>query len=245
MALPELAGWRADSVRVTFIANSQVVAAGKNWWRAATGEEPEVITTKPQAAEHTESGPFLDGRLEMKASFNRIDWIYSPIITPGPTVPTIGEAEVVLRALDAPLARWLAIDETAYVRLALGPTVVREVADIAESNLAIHAYAPFLQVDAGAARDVLFQVNFPVASGVIEGLNINRVSKFMSATAQLINVVVGQPLPTIVTSYYCRAEFDINTAAEHTEVLPVPLRALLLRELTDCALGILRSGVQP
>lgn len=245
MALPELAGWRADSVRVTFIANSQVGAAGKNWWRAATGEEPEVVTTKPQLAEHTESGPFLDGRLEMKASFNRVDWIYSPIIAPGPAVPTIGEAEAVVRALEAPLARWLEIDDTAYVRLALAPTALRAAEDIAESNRAIQAYVPFLQVDVGAARDVLLQVNFPVSSDTIEGLIINRVSKFMSATAQLINVIVGQPVPTIITSYFCRAEFDINTAAERTEALPAAVRARLLQELVDSALGILRSGVQP
>lgn len=246
MALPELTGWRSDSVRVTFIANSQLIAAEKNWWRAATGADPEVVAKKPQAAEHTESGQFMDGRLEMKVAFNRVDWVYSPIFVPGPTVPTLGEAEVVLRVLEEPLTRWLQLDDMVpFVRIAYAPSAVREVADIPESNQAVHAYVAFLNVDATTARDVFLQVNFPFTSSVVEGLAINRLSKFMSATAQLINVTPGQPMPTLLTKYFCRAEFDINTAAEHVEMLSTDHSSQLLRELIDSAINILRDGVQP
>lgn len=245
MALPELAGWKTESLRVTFFANEPVTGAGRNWWQAATGSAPETVVSKPSASEHSESGPFGSGLLEMKVAFNRVDWIYTPVISPEPAIPSLGDAAEVLDSLNAPLTSWLAFDETPYVRLAFGPTMHHQVSDIADGNRAVLAYLPFLQIEPVTARDVFSQINFPCNSATVDGLLINRLNKFMCSTAQVINMNRGQAIPMIQTLYYCRCELDFNTDAELAVPIPVDRRVDVMHELAAACREMMSAGVRP
>jgi len=243
MALPEIAGWLMESLRVTFIAGGPVVGVNKNWWRILTGAEPETVTTRSAVAEHSESGPYGEGRLEMKVTFNRVDWMYTPVPVPGPTVPAIGAADEMLHALEGPIAQWLAAAETPFVRLAYGPTMLRKVDNIVEANKVAQAYLPFLQFDAAVARDVFNQINFPIQSAAVDGLTLNRVSKVMSAVAQVININVGQPVPKIETTTYSRVELDFSSQTDRSEPLSVENQTALLSEMIGQGRAFLEKGV--
>lgn len=245
MALPELAGWQMELLRFSFIANEPVTAAGKNWWQTATGSAPETVVSKPNASEHSESGPFGSGQLEMKVAFNRVDWLYTPQISPGPGAPSLGDITDILESLHTPLTNWLAVDETPYVRLAFGPTMHLQVSDIADANRAVLAYLPFLQINPETARDVFSQINFPCNSATVEGLVINRLNRFMCMTAQMINITPGQAIPIIKTLYFCRTELDFNTDAERTEPIPASRRVDVMRELAVASREMMGGGVRP
>ena len=244
MALPELAGWKTESLRVSFIANEPVTAAGKNWWQAATGSPPEMVATKPNTSEHSESGVFRDGRLEMRVSFNRVDWLYTPIMSPGSTEPFLGLAADTLGSLHDLLNNWLGIDKTPYVRIAFGPTMLYPVGDIVEGNRVIMAYLPFIQADPEKLFDAFFQVNYKGRSIIVNDLVINRLNKFMSVAVQVLNIV-GQSIPIIQTSYYCRTELDFSTDAERVQPIPSEQRFDLVGELAAACREMISNGVRP
>ncbi|CAG4906394.1 hypothetical protein [Paraburkholderia saeva] len=245
MALPELAGWRAEAVRATFIANAPVTANGKGWWQAFTGTAPDTVLSKPNAAEHSESGPFGVGRLEMKVAFNRVDWVYMPIAEPGPSVPSLGEAQEIMPALNEALAAWLASDDTPFVRTAYGAGLLYPASDVIEGNRAMLAYLPFISMNPELGRDLFFQTNFPRPSSVLDGGVVNRISKLMSATAQVINIGGSGPVPTIQSHYFARVELDLSTTADRTETIPVDKRSTAFNELVTSAIEMMTHGVQP
>lgn len=245
MALPELTGWEAESVRMTCMASVPITASGKNWWQAFTGSAPEAVVSKPGAAMHSESGPFGAGRLEMKVTFNRVDWLYTPIIEPGPAIPSLGTAEEFLASMSEPLGRWLSSSgDVPFVRIASGATLLRPVPDIAGGNLAVLAYLPFVQLNAEVARDIFFQTNFPRQSKVVDGITLNRISRFMSAAAQVINIQSGSPIPTVDTQYLCRVELDFSTNADRQEPIPTASRSALYEELVASVREMMTLGVQ-
>lgn len=245
MALPELAGWQAESLRVTFIANEPVAAAGKNWWQAATGSPPDTIVSKQNISEHSESGAFGNGQLEMKVMFNRVDWLYTPTASPGDALSTLGCAKDVFDALKAPMAAWLHVSDTPYVRIAYCPTVLRPVEDLVGGYRMVASYLPFLQIDPEVAKDVFFQINFPCKSNILDEMTINRLNRFMCATAQIINMGPGQLVPLIQTQHYCRAELDFNTDAERSTPIPSDICVDLISELVDFCREVMNNGVHP
>src|SRR5262249_28880871 len=49
MALPELAGWKLESMRASFIASTPIVARDLNWWQTLTNHAPEAVVSQPNA----------------------------------------------------------------------------------------------------------------------------------------------------------------------------------------------------
>lgn len=244
MELPSIAGWDTEMVRMTFFANEPFSAEGKNWWQLVTGSSPETVVSKPVASEHSESGPFGQGLLEMKASFNRVDWLYMPTFNPGVGRPSLGSARETLGELVDRLSSWMDSNPASWVRLAFGAVTLLKVDTTADANDVILQYMPFLQFDPEKARDVFIQINYPVDSEVVGELKVNKLSKFMAATAQFVNIGLGAMVPTFKVENFCRAEFDINTSGERSLALPGECVKPLAKELLDCCVEVLSSGVR-
>ncbi|WP_157642801.1 hypothetical protein [Burkholderia ubonensis] len=246
MALPELAGWQLESMRASFFANTPIVARDLNWWQALTNHTPEAVVSQPNAGVHSESGEFGAGRLEMKVTFNRVDWLYTPITTPGPNVPSLGSAEELISSFTEPLSTWLASSsEVAFQRIAFGPALLRQVANVVEGNRAVLAYMPHGGVDPELARDLFFQVNYPRRSNSFDEVTINRLSKFMCATIQYIKIDIGSPLPSFDSLFFCRSELDFNTTADRQQPIPPEKRAGIYEEMVACAIEMISTGVRP
>lgn len=244
MELPSIAGWDAEMVRMTFFANEPISAAGKNWWQLVTGSAPETVVSRSAASEHSESGPFGRGVLEMKVSFNRVDWLYVPIANPGKGHPSLGAASEVLSEIIGPLSSWMDSPQASWTRVAFGAVTVFGVDDAADANNIILKYLSFLKVDPAQARDIFMQINFPVDSKVVDGLRVNKLSKFMAAAAQVVNLGPGAIIPMVKVENFCRAEFDINTSGERSEILTGECIKPLSQELVSYCLEMLSSGVR-
>ncbi|MED5597188.1 hypothetical protein [Janthinobacterium sp. P210006] len=245
MALPEITGWQTESLRVTLIANEPVMAAGKNWFKNATGIDPHQVTHKPSTAEYSESAPFLKGQLELRVSFNRVDWLYTTEEPHGPVLPTLGDASEVLTSLIEPIEKWLNNDDTLFVRAAVGPVFFYAVDKPSQGTQTLLAYLPFLHIDPEAAREVFMQINFPSVSKKVEGLELNRLCKFRTIGVQIINVAPGNSFPSMAPRFFCRAELDFSTDGMRTIPLPAANRMDLVNELHVACREILNVGVGP
>ncbi len=247
MALPGIAGWKTELVRVTLFANEPVSAIGKNWWQAATGVAPESVLTKPQASEHTESGPMPNGEgvLEVKVSFNRVDWLHYS--TPNMEVepPTLGEASASLNSLTSFISNWLDSDSTPWIRIAYGAVCQRKAENFISANECLISYCPQLKFDPNQARDLALQVNFPRRSQTSADLEVNRICKLMTSVAQFITFNPGAIAPSISNQHFSRIELDINTPGEQTNIISRTASKELLNEFINQSLDILDSGLKP
>jgi hypothetical protein len=87
---------------------------------------------------------------------------------------------------------------------------------------------PFIELDTEGISDFLYQINRPRDTTTqIEGLQINRLSKWNVATFRQVNFIVGQT--SVRTSrrsevFACRLELDMNTHQDFSgELLPEQL----------------------
>lgn len=244
MALPSLTGWKSEAIRITFFASEPVNAQGKNWWSIATGTSPESIASKPNSAEYSEGGP-IDGKyfLEMKVTFNRIDWILLPIMAPDSTPPSLGETESALPLLIPFVQKWLESITEKWVRIAYGHTGLFQTENIPSANKAISDYLPEFSIPPENARDVIIQLNYPRQCKTFKELVVNRIIKIMSVTAHFFTVG-NTPFPEFKELTFLRMELDLSTNAERNTEIPREHFPEILSEMQNSCKEIFEAGMK-
>ncbi|KUY80639.1 hypothetical protein [Burkholderia sp. RF4-BP95] len=246
MALPDIGAWEVQSLRASFISQ-QPVGKAEDWWQIAVGVAPEQVTSKPNVLEHSETGAFGPGRLDMRIAFNRADWIYSAVDAGGPKLPILGGAADFLSALRKPVKTWLEAkgNEVPWVRVAFGAVLLMPVDSIKDGNAAIGDYLPILNSKESNVKDLFVQVNYPRESKNLDGSVVNRLIKLSTLSLQLINITPVGPVPSISDSMYCRAELDFSTPVDHANPLPADKIVGIFDELIDSAEAMVKEGVRP
>ncbi len=101
-------------------------------------------------------------------------------------------------------------------------------------------------IDPDGSSDLFYQINRPRPSATpIEGLRINRLTKWSVQIAQRLTVTLGPDgvvARTIGEEQACRLELDINTAPTFSGMLPVEHLEQLLREMIDLGREIAQQG---
>ncbi|MBU9309858.1 hypothetical protein [Burkholderia multivorans] len=246
MALPDIGAWEVQLLRASFISQ-QPVGKAEDWWQTAVGVAPEQVTSKPNVLEHSETGAFGPGRLDMRIAFNRADWIYSAVDAGSPKVPVLGGAADFLSALRNPVKTWLEAKgrEVPWVRVAFGAVLLMPVETIKDGNAAIGDYLPIFNAKESDVKDLFLQVNYPRDSKNLEDNVINRLIKLSTLSLQLINITPAGPVPSVSDFIYCRAELDFSTPVEHTSRIPVDKIVGIFDELSDSAEAMMKEGVGP
>lgn len=243
MALPELKQWKTESVRATFISHEPISADASAWWKAFTGEEPDTIISKPNSGMQSVSGPFGTGNLEMRITFNRVDWLHTPVMTPIQSIPYLGEAEGAFSFFSSSLERW--INETKSIpfsRIAYSPVFSIPVNNINDGNTIINNYFNSTKINTHGIQDLFIQMNIPKKLSVCEDLIFNRIGKFMSGTAQVMTFGTDSPIPVIKEQFFCRTELDFNTDASRQAVIPSKERFLILEEMAHSTTNLISTG---
>lgn len=242
MALPEINAWGVETFRFTFFfTEPQIGLLG--WWKSVTGVDPEQVLSRPQMGEHSESGAFLDGQLELKSAFNRVDWTFTyPFAGLPDAVPTKSMSQLRDDLIPA-IGKWLINQSSKITRVAFGAIGLHPVRSIGEGNVLLGEYLPFIELDAGRARDLLIQINLPEKNDVLEGVDCNVISKWGVLTGQFMQMALGG-LPAMVTNHMVRAELDLSTPVDRSNIIPSYVALDLVSHFVNTSCRVLQEGVR-
>lgn len=244
MALPAFSDWRVETLRATFFFDDHQDAREKNWWQGVTGGlSPDTIQNKPQQGEYLEVGDYLDGRLEMKVTFSRIDWTLSYPMAGLPDAPVSVELEQIAKSFMSTISVWVEGLTTAPLRVAYGSVTLYPVSSQKEGSTLVSEFLPFFKIDPGSVEDVFLQLNFPRSSSVLEELEVNDIVKLTVMTGQFMELS-GGVVPKVATKHMLRAELDLSTAADREIALDFDLLMPLLEEMLESSLHTLKEGVR-
>jgi hypothetical protein len=131
-------------------------------------------------------------------------------------------------------------------RIAFAGVAELEVADRATGYRKASDYLPF-DVDAETSSEFAYQINRPRSSCVLNGLSINRVSRWSVGMFRHVTIQVSPggisaaPTPPD-PKYHLRLEFDINTDPTFAGVLERAIFPHLMRELVQFGEEIVQQG---
>lgn len=247
--------WMAEQLRCTAFTLPGTQSTADHWWTLLADAAPEQVTSNPRLGSSQAVGSFGPGTLVVSTQPDRVDWFLGPVpmeaasiqgqATTDPLPPSIGSAIEALDIFSKLSKRWLAHKEIPDVnRLALGGVLSHQEEDKRTAYLRLLDYIP-VKVDPESS-DLLFQINLPINSrSGIEGLAINRLSKWSVAMFKLIslNVPGGLLLQDLKTTIALRSEIDINTAQEFQRELPKNQLIDVFNELVEHGSSLIANGV--
>lgn len=242
--------WQAGMLRVTAFASAFDVATVDTWWETVVGAPAESKTVKMKGASQTIEGKFGKGRLTLNVELNRIDWLYGP--DPDferDDFPNIGTYADATTELNSRITTWI---QTAppIIRLAWGGVFLFPVESKVNSYEILAAHLPSLKLDSVGSSELLYQINRPRNSNVLEGLVINRLQKWSSLRIQRIHLQIAPGNQTVSNANApgvdaCRLELDVNSSGERVDPLPAESVSKLYAELTGFSDEIISRGDIP
>jgi hypothetical protein len=236
-------------LRLTAFYTDLDILKNPTWWRDVVGSEPESRTVRPSANELQESGLIDDKSYLLSVRLNRVDWLVIPTLpTEENVLPErwIGSFADTVPSFSVLMERWLAIAPPGISRLAVGIVADRSATSKIEAYEKLAELLPALKIDVTGSSELLYQINRPKVSKVINGLTINRLAKWSSSAFMPIQLVlnagVQQSTPLASSNaFVARTEADINTGPEFSE-LAASSTVPLLAELFEYAWEILTVG---
>lgn len=248
-----LSAWHAESLRLTAFPITSTPLNDTNWWTELMGEPAETKTVQPKFDRQTEQGLFLGAKLVNQVQPNRIDWLIQLTDQESGAIvfPTIGPFLEVIEPFVELMLRWFNLKTCPELkRLAFGPTFVYPVDSRVAGYRQLSVYLHSIKLDPEGSSDFLYQINrIRNSTSKIDGLKINRLSKWSVSALQRMDFSVGKEIDLSVTKrqaqYACRLDLDINTAAEFAGPLPKKQLSLIFQELLDLAKEIALEGDIP
>lgn len=240
----------AESLRLTAFLAPSAQVVDPPWWSGLVGAQPEIRTSKPSRGELQEAGPLGERTLTLSVLPGRVDWFLTPRIEPGavPETRWAGRFEETAGEFSELMVRWLR-DCPPLVRLGFGGTAHELMPDKAAAYRRLAEYLSAVKLDPENSQDFLYQINRPRNSAVIEGLRINRLSKWSAAQFLPIRIAITPQqvvqFPVVARDQSCRIEVDINSDPAFPGELPSEQLPGLFGELRDLALEVITRGDIP
>jgi len=251
MAKPSLGEWEVEGLRLSaFLV--EPIPAEVGFWQSLVGSPPEEVYTQPRQHTIRETGPLLNGRLQVDTSINRIDWkLFQASDTPSgelpiPTVGSYGATGDEFRTL---MQKWLA-DCPPLHRLGYGGLLLLPASSLPDACKKLDDLLPAVDVDPKNTLDFVYRINSRRRSRLdIEGLEINRLATWSAAQIIATHVDLttsGQQAPKVTqlpdARCICRLELDINTAPEFDRKFEKDFLLKIFDELVDIGNEIATQG---
>ncbi len=201
---------------------------------------------------HKDEGLFENGKLILSKQSNKVDWLYVVDPQKMSPIPVLGDFLDELERIRPLISKWLKDKCPPTNRFAFGSDLLQPVDSQIRGNQRISEYLRSVNIDLEHSSDFAYQINRPCASGVIKGMQINRLSKWsvirIQTIFQVINsgqgVVAPNPLSSEVINA-CRLEVDINTSADFHYDIPKDSFIPILDELINLGTSITEHGDEP
>lgn len=241
--------WSVEQLRMTAFTAALVQVEGLDWWERAVGNVAESTQIQPRQGQRVEEGQLAaipKGRLVLTVAPQRVDWRLVPANPDaGADWPVAGTYADVVGTFRDCCARWLPA-APGLNRLAFGAVLVHPVEDRIEGYRQLSEHFLRFAVDGSTSADLLFQINRPRKSRVVNGLQLNRLCKWASAAVSVVQLTIqpaAEPvrLPAVNA---VRVELDINTASD-VDALPPSALGGILEELVGLGEELARQGDVP
>jgi hypothetical protein len=240
---------QTESLRFTVFLPANQRVGNQSWWTELVGVEPESRNSRPNIGQLLEAGPVRAYGLVLAINPGRVDWILTPKQEEGvpPESRWAGPLDETLPFFVELMTQWFAFCPP-VVRLALGAVLHEPMRDRQEAYSRLAQYLPTVQIDPEGSSEFFYQVNRPRKSKTIEGMRINRLSKWSAALTVPVRFSIslgqtqGQMEKVGDGEQTCRIELDISTDQESTEKLSPPILPALLMEFMDLAKEIVADG---
>ncbi len=250
---PALKVWETEVLRLTGFPSPSAEITEPAWWSEIVGEAPERKTLRPRRGGQEEEGPLEGGKLILRVTPTRIDWLFGPIYPPDEepaTFPTIGPFPKTLDTLSKLMFRWFGIQTCPPLRrLAFGAILVQPVDDRKSGYKQISAYLPNVKLDPDGSSDLIYQINRPRDSrSGVPGLRINRLSKWSVSLLQTVAFSLEKTSVSMAPGRElsaCRLELDVNTSADFQGEFPREQVAVIFDELVRLGSEIVDEGDIP
>ena len=251
-----LSAWQAEILRLTAFHIEPTLPQNISWWTDLMGEPAETKTVQQRIGGQIEQGLFTSIRgvkLVNQVQPHRIDWLLQ-IHEQEPQInafPTIGQFIEVVEIFVEVMSRWLKLKTCPILqRLALGAILTYPADSYAAGYRQLSAYLPNVKLDPESSSDFLYQINrVRDSTSKIDGLRINRLSKWSVASLQTIGFSLGQDLDTSIDKgsllRACRLELDVNTTTDAKKPLPSNRINQIFKELVNLAKEIIKEGDIP
>ena len=234
--------WFVEQLRLTAFPTAGAPRPGpaRDWWTLVVGQPPESVQEQPQKGSVQLHGKHDDGQLVMNANAQRFD--IRKLFTPADPSSMTPEYSTACGPFVELASRWLQLENGPPLqRLAFGAVVTGAPSTELEGcRDVLGDYLPAIDMTKVGLRDFVYQTNRRVSSEVINGVEINRLSKWIISTVQDVTLTsIGVPLAHRVL-FTPRLEVDINSDSQTT--LRSNRLAKLLGEFVRHADQIVMSG---
>lgn len=234
--------WLANTLRFTVFPTPDF-ELDETWWEKLIGEKPDTVQLQPKTGVKQYSGKWEEGQLILNAQHTRLDWLYVPdesaMLNDG--IPDLGDFSAQVVSFQQAIKQWLTLDNAPNaVRLAFGAVLLIPVEILQDGYELLQAKFLSFSMNWNNASDFLYQVNRKHPSALIDGLLVNRLSKW-SVIRQTKQQII--PASQAINEYFAiRLELDINTASEYFGRYSPEEIQNLLNELIDLASEISVRG---
>jgi hypothetical protein len=239
--------WATETLRLSLFSSDTMRTTLADWTKLTGQDEPE--TVQNVAARRSMIGEFQGGVLNVIAVGPRVDCI---LLSKAPTetieegyVPTVGAWPAACMEFQKATFDWLAGIEQPIFRIAFGGTILAKCQTPKDAYKQLLILLRSVRGDPDKMRDLNFRVNWPINSGAVENLTLNRITSWSVLQIQLQlmtqtgakTVVSDTPVTSVI-----RFEFDHNTDADRN--LPFDRKALapIYNELVALALENAEKG---
>ena len=247
-----LGDWYTEELRLSVFLIDAIEPAGAHFWEPLLGNAPEEVYNRPREPRVREEGPFLNGRLRVEVSVNRVDWT----LLPAPGIdhhrglpPVVGSYEALEKDFRVLMLKWLA-DCPSLHRLGYGSELLLPAGSLPDAYGKLNGLLRGVDVEPENTQDFLYRINRRRTSSCgVEGLEINRISTW--SAVQIIETFVdvsgaGERPPKVTRrpdpEGICRLEFDINTIPEFDRALDKDVVPKIFDELVDAGNEIAAKG---
>lgn len=235
--------WSADHLRVSLFASDVWSTPAEDIFSCVFGATPETITHRPAANEASAVGVWEGLRLEVKRTFNRIDFIVQDVATEvmGP-MPLIKDIKSVLPKFSSLIAKWASAQPKGVIRIALGCNAFLLSQSVEDSYVKLKDLIKVIDIDVARFKEFRFQVNLPKISSFSPDITINRLSNWASIGIRA--ALIGVEAPRYFDDkHYVSCSLDVNTDGERTQPINVVLVEKITAELSQICAEILDVGI--
>ena len=247
-----LGDWYTEELRLSVFLIDAIDPEKAHFWESLLGEMPDEVYNRPPQQQVREEGPFLNGRLRVEVSINRVDWR----LLPAPGIeqhhglpPVVGSYDALEQDFRDLMLRWLA-DCPPLHRLGYGSELLLPAENLPDACRKLDGLLRRVDVEPENTHDFLYRINRRRASHCgVEGLKINRLSTW--SAVQVIEALVdvsgdGEKAPKVTrqpnSRGICRLEFDVNTIPEFDRALDKDVVPKVFNELVDAGNEIATKG---
>ena len=239
--------WQAASLRLTVFPVPESEHSVQSWWTELLDGPPEQIVTKPRSGETRLQGTTDNLLLQLRAEPMRITLQCS---AKPPSLPPVGEHTLgpyteargefsTLVSEGVSLGTFPDIE-----RLAFGAVLCQPASTLQSGYRTLERYLPKVKID-DESRDFLYQINRRRPSRVIDGLQVNRLSKWSIALVQDMMLRGDGAVLKMASALSCRSELDINTDPSRKRELPRDRLRDIFAECVAFADEIATNGDRP